>query len=222
MAKARVVTVTVSPEKQIAIQLEELYNEAVATAHKAVETALKFGAALIEAEQIVFADGNPKWGNGHESGYGIKGWLEKNCPTVNYKTAIRWKSMAEKACLSLGCDRRNGVALLLGKRPPDEARLPTEEMKERVDELYAAPSMRKLTQMCFDFASEDKVEKELKPLPKLTKQQEAETIWAGIIATLGKNSVRDSIPLLGQKATVVCVDKFTQLLKDLKKHQGEF
>ena len=53
----------------------------------AVAAALKFGAMLAVAEGIV-GDGR---GRG-KKGEGFKGWLEKNCPEINYDTARRWRN----------------------------------------------------------------------------------------------------------------------------------
>ena len=59
-------------------------------------------------------------------------------------------------------------------------------------------------------------------LPKLTKVQEAETVWAGLKAQLDKTVVMDTIPLLGAKAARVCHDRVAELARALKEHLKEF
>ena len=59
-------------------------------------------------------------------------------------------------------------------------------------------------------------------LPKLTKVQEAETVWAGLMAQLDKTVVMDTIPLLGAKAARVCHDRVAELARALKEHLKEF
>ena len=59
-------------------------------------------------------------------------------------------------------------------------------------------------------------------LPKLTKVQEAETVWAGLMAQLDKTVVMDTIPLLGAKAAKVCHDRVAELARAMKEHLKEF
>jgi len=59
-------------------------------------------------------------------------------------------------------------------------------------------------------------------LPKLTKVQEAETVWAALMAQLDKTVVMDTIPLLGAKAARVCHDRVAELARALKEHLKEF
>lgn len=73
-----------------------------------VEDMLRFGAMLLDLEPVV--------DNGlvidHEDGCGrirgrkpgIKGWLADHCPQIGYKTAMRYKSLAQKAREVAGLD----------------------------------------------------------------------------------------------------------------------
>ena len=226
--KVTVVNAEVVDDNLIADELTSQYEAAQSSIKTSVQAVLKFGATLIKAEQIVFADG-PARGNRYEktANGGLEAWLAEDCPTVNYKTAMRWKGIAANAVATLGCDTENAVKLLTGDTKGVSKELPVAEMKERVDELYEAKSIRQLSQMCFDFAAEDRVpgwrpKAEAKPIPKLKKSDEAKAIWNGVMQILSKSSVRDAIPLLGAKETQICYDKLRDLADALKAHLGEF
>lgn len=221
------ITPEVVDDGSIAASLTAQYEAAQSSIKTSVQAVLKFGAMLIKAEQIVFADGNPKKSNNRVSGYGLEAWLAEHCPTVNYKTAMRWKGIAANAVATLGCDTENAVKLLTGDTKGVSKELPVAEMKERIDELYEAKSIRQLSQMCFDFAAEDRdvggrPKAEAKPLPKLKKSDEAKAIWNGVMQILSKSSVRDAIPLLGARESQICYDKLRDLADALKDHLGEF
>lgn len=219
------ITPEVVDDGSIAASLTAQYEAAQSSIKTSVQAVLKFGAMLIKAEQIVFAEG--KSHNQHQSNGGLEAWLSEHCPAVNYKTAMRWKGIAANAVATLGCDTENAVKLLTGDTKGVSKELPVAEMKERIDELYEAKSIRQLSQMCFDFAAEDRdvggrPKAEAKPLPKLKKSDEAKAIWNGVMQILSKSSVRDAIPLLGARESQICYDKLRDLADALKDHLGEF
>ena len=223
------ITPEVVDDGSIAASLTAQYEAAQSSIKTSVQAVLKFGAMLIKAEQLVFAgqDGKKHLGPSAKSGYGLEAWLAEHCPTVNYKTAMRWKGIAANAVTTLGCDTENAVKLLTGDTKGVSKELPVAEMKERIDELYEAKSIRQLSQMCFDFAAEDRdvggrPKAEAKPLPKLKKSDEAKAIWNGVMQILSKSSVRDAIPLLGARESQICYDKLRDLADALKDHLGEF
>lgn len=220
------ITPEVVDDGSIAASLTAQYEAAQSSIKTSVQAVLKFGAMLIKAEQLVFADGKLHRGVGH-AGEGMEAWLAEHCPTVNYKTAMRWKGIAANAVATLGCDTENAVKLLTGDTQGVSKELPVAEMQERIDELYEAKSIRQLSQMCFDFAAEDRdvggrPKAEAKPLPKLKKSDEAKAIWNGVMQILSKSSVRDAIPLLGARESQICYDKLRDLADALKDHLGEF
>lgn len=222
------ITPEVVDDGSIAASLTAQYEAAQSSIKTSVQAVLKFGAMLIKAEQLVFAGQDGKKHRGtSESDYGLEAWLAEHCPTVNYKTAMRWKGIAANAVATLGCDTENAVKLLTGDTKGVSKELPVAEMKERIDELYEAKSIRQLSQMCFDFAAEDRdvggrPKAEAKPLPKLKKSDEAKAIWNGVMQILSKSSVRDAIPLLGARESQICYDKLRDLADALKDHLGEF
>lgn len=211
-------------EADLARALTQEYDAAQRHMKAGVEAALKFGALLLKTEEVVFANG--KSHNQHSTNGGLEAWLGKNCPNVNYKTAMRWKAIAAQATGALGCDQQTAIAMISGdlKAVPEGA--PVWALQSRVDEMMSAGSLRKLSQMCFDFASESaaggRPKAPDKPLPKLKKSDEAKAIWNGVLQVLSKNAVKDSIPLLGAVETQIALDKLSQMAKLLKDHYAEF
>lgn len=115
-----------------------------------IKEAIKFGALLVEWEQFL---GKSK--GGYESaGEGLKGWLEENCPEINYSTAIKYKLYAEKNAQLLGGGAM-ALAALLGEATvmqPDGEVIDVEgEVIEKRDEIFAeANSFAKIEQMWLD------------------------------------------------------------------------
>lgn len=210
----------------IAEQISTQYRAVVAATGQMLREAVKFGAMLMELETII-----GKSQGGHNSdGEGIKGWLAENCPEINYNTAKVYKSLAAKSAALIGGMGLQVVAALQGgervtKTNGEVIDVPA-EIIERRDKLFeTVDSRRKLEQMYFEFMKEEdrpKAKKEPKPLPKLSRRDEAKTIWNGVMVMLSKHSVRDAIPLLGEKETHVCLDAMKDLVALLKKHAEEF
>lgn len=141
------------------------YRDRVSRQYAAIETAkdnllrecVKFGALLTEVGYYL----GESRGRNHE-GEGLKKWLAANCPEVNYKTAINYKSLAAKCVKMLGGGSQ-AVAVLQDKTeviPPGEEEPVEVEAKfvERRDEIFGeAKSRRELEQTYFKFmASEGK------------------------------------------------------------------
>lgn len=214
-------------DMQLARRLSDQYAAATASIRTTVQHVLAFGAMLLKTERIVFAEG-PARGNRFEktSNGGLESWLATHCPEINYKTAMRWKGIAAAAVGSLGCDAENGAKLLLGETKGLSPELPVREMQSRVDELYEAGSIRKLSQMCFDFAKDDaadaRADRDARPIPKMSKRDEAKAIWNALLVAASKSSVKDAIPLLGEAETHVAYDTVRELAAALKSHLAEF
>jgi hypothetical protein len=211
----------------IAGALTVQYQAVVAATGQMLREAVKFGAMLMELETIV---GKSHGGRGTD-GDGIKAWLAEHCPEINYKTATVYKSLAAKSATLIGGMGLQVVAALQGgekvtKTDGEVIDVPA-EIIERRDALFdEVHSRRSLEQAYFSFMAEHgekpKAKKEPKPLPKLSRQDEAKTIWNGAMLMLSKSSVRDSIPLLDEKATRICCDTLRDLVSLLKEHLKEF
>ena len=208
-----------------------------------VREAVRFGAMMMEVENAILprqnGKGNKSNGNQYTGGReGLETWLSANCPAINYKTAMSYKSMAAKFSAMLGGGDVAVAALVEnhgGKSSKDEViDVPAEIVEKREALFDEVDSRRKLEQAYFEFmalenpghgatggkAGRPKAEKV--DLPKLKKSEEAAAIWAGVMRLLDKSAVKDAIPLLDAKATEVCLDRVGELYRALKEHSKEF
>ena len=202
------------------------YQAVVAATGQMLREAVKFGAMLMELETIVGkSHGGPNGG-----GDGIKGWLAEHCPEINYSTAIVYKNLAAKSATLIGGMGLQVVAALQGgekvtKTDGEVIDVPAEIIEKR-DKLFAeCDSRRKLEQAYFAFMSEEgkpKAKKEAKPLPKLSQRDAAKSIWNIFMQQATRRSLRDAVPLLGEKETQTCHDDLRDLVNLLKDHLNEF
>ena len=204
----------------------QLANLAIAEG-TAYRERVKLGVMLLQWEAYL-GDGR---GRGND-GEGLKGWLEKNLPELGYSTALSYKDQALKTVRLLGGGEM-AKAALLGEsqvtQPDGEVVEVDAKIIETRDDLYAhVDSRRKLEQEYFKFmAGEGKAKggrpkAEEKPLPKLSKKDEAKAIWNQFLQAAAKSSVKDSIPLLPAKETQIAYDDLNDLCKMLKEHLKEF
>ena len=206
-----------------------------------VREAVRFGAMMMEVESNVLPRQNinsQRQKGCTSGGQGLEAWLSANCPAINYKTAMSYKSMAVKFSAMLGGGDVAVAALVEnsgGKTAKDEViDVPAEIVEKREALFDEVDSRRKLEQAYFEFmalenpgygatggkAGRPKAEKV--DLPKLKKSEEAAAIWAGVMRLLDKSAVKDAIPLLDAKATEVCLDRVGELYRALKEHSKEF
>ena len=208
-----------------------------------VREAVRFGAMMMEVEMSLstavdkLTSKRGREGEGRPN-CGLEAWLSANCPAINYKTAMSYKSMAMKFSAMLGGGDVAVAALSEnhgGKTAKDEViDVPAEIVEKREALFDEVDSRRKLEQAYFEFmalenpgygatggkAGRPKAEKV--DLPKLKKSEEAAAIWAGVMRLLDKSAVKDAIPLLDAKATEVCLDRVGELYRALKEHSKEF
>ena len=206
-----------------------------------VREAVRFGAMMMEVESNVLPRQNinsQRQKGCTSGGQGLEAWLSANCPAINYKTAMSYKSMAVKFSAMLGGGDVAVAALVEnsgGKTAKDEViDVPAEIVEKREALFDEVDSRRKLEQAYFEFmalenpghgatggkAGRPKAEKV--DLPKLKKSEEAAAIWAGVMRVIDKSAVKDAIPLLDAKATEVCLDRVGELYRALKEHSKEF
>ena len=225
-AVAEVAPVAEVPQSNIAGALTTQYQAVVAATGQMLREAVKFGAMLMELETIV----GKSHGGYNTDGDGIKGWLAEHCPEINYSTAIRYKSFAAKSATLIGGMGLQVVAALQGgekvtKTDGEVIDVPAEIIEKR-DKLFAeCDSRRKLEQAYFAFMSEEgkpKAKKEAKPLPKLSQRDAAKSIWNIFMQQATRRSLRDAVPLLGEKETQTCHDDLRDLVELLKNHLKEF
>ena len=210
----------------IAGALTTQYQAVVAATGQMLREAVKFGAMLMELETIVGkSHGGPNGG-----GDGIKGWLAEHCPEINYSTAIVYKNLAAKSATLIGGMGLQVVAALQGgekvtKTDGEVIDVPAEIIEKRDKLFVECDSRRKLEQAYFAFMSEsgqEKPKKEAKPLPKLSQRDAAKSVWNIFMQKATNHSLKDAIPLLGEKETQACYDDLRDLVNLLKDHLNEF
>ena len=220
-------------------RVESAYAEVGRKGGEFLRAVCAFGALLDEVAAFLGAtrggDHTSKIPAGILLESSLKNWLAENCPEVNYNTAIKYKSLAGKAAKMIGGGTQ-AIAALQGR---DTVAAPgTGEVIdvdatviEKREKLFAeVDSRRKLEQAYFNFmyggesrataARPARAEKQ--PIAKLSRREEAKTIWNGVMQLVSKSSVRDSIPLLGEKETRICLDGLSALTTLLKEHLKEF
>lgn len=133
----------------------EQFRQQLARVAEAEQNSLRqrviLGAMLIKWERFL--------GSGQgKDGEGLLGWLEKNLPELNYKSAQSYKQLAVKALEMLGGGAMALESLVGGESVMDPAGETVDidaEIIERREEIFAtADSRRKLEQMYFDFTGE--------------------------------------------------------------------
>lgn len=151
--KAAVAVVAETHNHLTVAATREQYAVVVRKTGEMLRETVKFGAMLIEWERFL---GEAR-GSGH-IGEGLKGWLEKNCPEVNYNTAMAAKALAAKQVKMLG----GGAAAIAALQGKQMVQLPTCEVididskviDKREEIFEKADSRRKLEQMYLDFMQE--------------------------------------------------------------------
>ena len=117
----------------------------------------KLGVILIRWEQYL---GECRGGRG-KAGEGLKGWLAKNVPELNYKTAINYKAQAEQALNMLGGGAKAQAVILdepTVTQPDGEVIEVEADYVAKRDKIFEdVKSRRQLEQTYFKFmASEGK------------------------------------------------------------------
>lgn len=208
-------------DRETAKQLMEQYHIVIAAESASFRERVKFGAMLILWEQYL---GEPRGGiGGGARDEGLKGWLEQNCPEISYATAMGYKDCAKRAVAMLGGGAM-GTAALLGESevvtPSGETVDVAAEIIEKRDAIFDnATSRRKLEQMYFDFMGREERKAKrgtVAPLPKVSRQEAARRIWAGLMAQLDKRTALDAIALLPPTDAKVCHDRLFELTKAMK------
>ena len=228
--------------KEDARRLCDQYRNAVNAEMNSMREIYSFGAALIQI-QAALGEGR---GRGKD-GEGLKGWLERNLPEINYKTAMRYKYAAGKAVSMMVGDERQNVANLVvmgsafnevsqGALEGGEVTLalPNAEVVtieaegvERAQRFCEdAATFGKLQQMYFNFMHrEDMKEKcsanaEAVTRVKPSPIENARRIWAGIMLQLNKKTSMTSIAFLPPKEAEAIHGRIFELTKAMKEQMS--
>lgn len=227
-----------SPTLSLPQVLTTQYQAVVAATGQMLREAVKFGAMLMELETILGKSrGGPNGG-----GEGIKAWLAENCPEINYMTAMGYKRLATKSSIMIGAMGLQAVAALQGnehvtKTNGEVIDVPS-EIIERRDQLFEeVHSRRELEQAYFAFMAEEgngeertrngkrgkgNGEQMATSLPTLSRKEAAKATWNIFMQKASRRSLKDAIPLLGEKETRICHEGLRDLIALLKKHLEEF
>ena len=222
--KSTTTAVVESVDVRKAREISQQYGVLANKANAFIQEAIKFGAILIEWEQFLGKSQG-------KAGEGLKNWLEQNCPEIQYKTAMKYKLLAEKNAQMLGGGAM-ALAALQGEttvRQPDGEVIDVEcKVIEKRDEIFSeANSFQKLEQMWLDlFGTGEKPKAKKKSgtvqLVNLSQRDQAKGIWNLFMQKVSHHSLRDAIPLLGEKEAKVCYEGLRDLSALLKKHLEEF
>ena len=210
-------------ERDAAYRLSRQYAKVNGSWKNALEQTVRFGAMLKEWGDFLGASHG-----GAHSGDSLQAWLAKNCPEINYKTAMGYKLLAEKTVRMLG-GGAPAVAALIGRdtvTDPDGNEVPIDaEVVEKKEEIFrAADSRRKLEQMYFDFteapARPKGRAKGSKNVPK-TDAERADAFWKLNAATLSAPWALKSIPLVEWRVANFALATLQPLVTALKRRVSE-
>ncbi len=132
-------------------QVTAQYHRAIG----ATREILIFGAMLLQVEKHL--EGNKiSRGRlnspGRPEGTGLKGWLAEHAPEVNYKTAAKYKRLAEAVHESLQLAKKTDFVYLLSA-PAEDLAATEKKKRELLDECIEGKSQR---QLLFDFGIDTK------------------------------------------------------------------
>jgi hypothetical protein len=150
-----------------------------------------------EKERAVISTGDRGIAGGWNAGMGLKGWLRKHCPEINYRTAMRFLAVAERCQKAL-------------------AHLPQEDYDQQVRAYLAGTSMRKVLN--------DKATEAPLTLPKIapipTAEARAQRIFETIdrafqrIESMQRTGETCLLSLVHRRDLVARLKLLTRLLQD--------
>ena len=213
-------------------QISQNYRERVSTAYaytqsKTAEwfrTIVSFGALLDEVASFL-GEGR---GRGND-GKGLRGWLEENCPEVNYNTARGYRAMAAKCVKMLGGGSQ-AIAALQGREmvtspgSNDVVEVDAEILEKRDALFEAADSRRKLEQMYLDFMGG--AVKRGRPVgtkaakvsaAELSPEQSARALWSKVLEPANTYGLEPASRLLTLNDARTALDVLTTLCDILKR-----
>ena len=199
--------------KQAAETFTRLYMEAVA----GTRAHLVFGAAYEWLGAVVCAaDGR------QTKGEGLKGWIESNCPKVNYKTAHKWFTLAKAIEKELGIPKGTNLYRLL-TAPMNELTPKERKIRGEIDDAIEGKSASQL-EIWTGIRKEPKLLGEGNQNAKkdLTDDPEAQLANAKMrvdmdatkaVAKIGKLVDNNSIAFLGIQGMRIIADELDRLSK---------
>ena len=215
-----------SPSTYYRDRVSASYADVNAKTGEWFRTIISFGALLDEVT-VFLGEARHR----DNEGEGLKNWLAENCPEVNYKTAMGYKSMATKCAKMLGGGTM-AIAALQGlevvKAPGANETIEIDaEVLEKRDQLFeTVDSRRKLEQMYLDFFSDNKP-KVGRPVgtkaakvaaSELSPEQSARALWSKVIEPANNHGLQGAALLLSANDAETALLVLTDLCDILKRH----
>lgn len=200
---------------QAAETFTRLYMEAVA----GTRAHLVFGAAYEWLGAVVASSG----GNPEDlRGTGLKGWIEENCPKVNYKTAHKWYTLAKGIKHELGIPKSTNLYRLL-TAPANELTPKEQKIRREIDDAIEGKSAHQL-EIFTGIRKEPKMlgEGNQNAVKDLTQDPEAQLAAAKLrvgtesgkaVQRLGKLIDAKSIAFLGLQGMRLLAEELERLAK---------
>ena len=120
--------------KAAAETFTRLYMEAVA----GTRAHLVFGAAYEWLGAVVSQEDGPQM-----KGLGLKGWIEENCPKVNYNTAYKWYTLSKAIAKELNVPKSTSLYRLLQAKP-HELNPKEQKIRREIDDAIEGKSANQL------------------------------------------------------------------------------
>ena len=177
----------ITNEETAAKSLTESYKLVGQKMGEMLQATIAFGIKL--EKWAVFLGESRGGAGGTANGEGLKTWLAKHCPEINYSTAINYKNLAAKATLLLGGGAFAQAALLGETSITDPAGevidVPAKVLDSR-DELFKQADSRRKLEKVFAESLRDK------PGRKPAK----EAVYAEVRKTPVENAVATVWPIV--------------------------
>lgn len=214
-------------------QISQSYRERVSLAYSYTQSAttewfktiISFGALLDEVAGFL-GEGR---GGTHEGG-GLKGWLETNCPEVNYNSAMGYRSMAAKCAKMLGGGTQvlaalQGREVITAPGTDDVIEIDAKILEKREELFERADSRRKLEQMYLEFMGSSV--RRGRPVgtkaakvaaSELSPEQSARALWSKVIEPANNHGLQGAALLLSANDAETALLVLTDLCDILKRH----
>jgi hypothetical protein len=212
-------------------QITEQYRKAVSGCLEMI----RFGAMMIEVESGLDVSRH----NPDGSGESLKAWLEDNCPAINYRTALRFKGLAEGLQIHLRIPDNWPLRLALPSATDQETEINADlagelgikpkrlaQMRKEIWDFLEGKSAR---QLVFDFGCAETAPKggDRRSGLKMTEEEKhvrsvqmAQNIWLESLETLlGEARVCKSLMLFDENlldAILLKIDTIRDAVKAAK------
>jgi len=169
-----------------------------------------------DVDSFAFSNGKRKRG-GHNKGTGIKEWLERNCPEINYNTANGYMTAAEglRNLARLAAD----VPLLamMGEDPIPEAQ--AEMVRQRVMDIIAKAGVGLLKDAGRQGRPRGGTSEGRRALTALERSEAAKDTLRGLVSSLGAlitSGQAGMIPMEYRRAAATALKDYAAKLADMK------